>query len=90
MYYHQPMQKMTWNEITAQYPDQWVSLDEVSYQENGQVKEAAVLATGPDLKTVVQESKGKSFTDHAFEYTGKVKNFLGFAEWNITDAAADL
>lgn len=83
------MQKMTWNEITARYPDQWVSLDEVSSQDDGQVKEAVVVATGPDLKTVVQASKGKQFSSHAFEYTGQIKNFLGFAEWNITDAAAD-
>jgi hypothetical protein len=80
------MQRMTWNEIKTKYPNQWVSLGDVDQEDNGDIKAGVVIAVGPDIKSVAQQSKGAKFNSHQFEYTGQVKNFLGFAQWNITNA----
>jgi hypothetical protein len=79
-------QRMTWEEIRTKYPDQWVSLSEVDLEESGEVKTGIVVAVGPDLKSVVKESKGKNYPSHKFEYTGEIKNFLGFSKWDIGSA----
>lgn len=81
-------QKMTWAEIEKQYPDQWVSLVDVDSKE-GVVKSGVVIAAGPDLKTVVQKLKKQNLPSDRFEYTGPIKNFLGFAKWEITDVETD-
>ncbi len=78
--------KMTWKEIKRQYPDQWVSLCNLEYDEGGEVERAIVIAAGTDLKMVATESKGKEFPGtHSFQYTGKIKPFLGLAAWTIED-----
>ena len=81
--------KMTWAEIRKQYPDQWVSLSDIDLEENGEVKAGIVVAAGVDLKRVTEESKGKKYSSHKFEYTGEIKNFLGFAKWNLGNAQID-
>ncbi len=80
--------RMTWAEIAAKYPDQWVSLIDVSLEENGDVKSGIVEATGPDLKTVIKKNRNVRSSSHQFKYTGAVKNFLGFAKWDLENAAA--
>ncbi len=80
------MQRMTWTEIQKKYPDQWVSLGDVDYSDSGEIKTGLVIAAGPDLKAAAQRSQDKAFSSHQFEYTGPIKNFLGFAQWTITNA----
>jgi hypothetical protein len=80
---------MTWEEIKRNYPDQWVSLMDIDYEENSDVKSGIVVAVGQDLKSVALKSKGQKFTSHQFKFTGVVKNFLGFAKWDITNALAN-
>lgn len=81
-------QKLSWKEIQEAYPDQWVSLCDLEFDEHdGDVASGVVIAAGPDLKIVAQQSRGKEFSDiHSFQYTGQIKHFLGLAEWNIEDA----
>jgi hypothetical protein len=57
-------QKMTWEEINSKYPDQWVSLTNIDYDKNGDVKSGVVVAVGSDLKSVTQKSKGQNFSSH--------------------------
>ena len=78
--------KITWEEIKKQYPNQWVSLDDVECDNNGEIKSAVVIAAGSDLKSVTQFSKGLFSSHHQFEYTGIIENFLGFAQWKIENA----
>lgn len=82
-------QKMTWEEIKKQYPNQWVSLVNVDYISEGIVKSGIVTAAGPDLKTVTRKLKKQGDISVAFKYTGRIKNFLGFTKWEITDVSAD-
>ena len=77
------MEKLSWEEIQKQYPDQWVSLNELECKENGEVIAGIVTAFGETLKEVALKAKGKSFISHQFKYTGAIKNFLGFAKWDI-------
>lgn len=81
-------QKMTWEEIKKEYPDQWVSLDQVERDDNGQVTSGVVTASGPDLGAVTEAAKKQrqGYTNHKFEYTGTVKSFLGVAKWTLGDA----
>ena len=83
-------QKMTWEEIKRKYPDQWVSLDQVQRDENGQVIAGIVTAVGPDLGTVTEAAKKQQheYSNHKFEYTGTVKSFLGVAKWTLGNAQA--
>lgn len=81
--------RMTWAEIKKQYPKQWVSLGDVDLEDNGEVKTGIVVAAGEDLKHVVEASKGKKYTSHKFEFTGEIKNFLGFAKWDVGNAQID-
>jgi hypothetical protein len=76
---------MTWEEIQKKYPDQWVSMINLTRDQNGMVKGGVVVAAEPDLKIVTQKLKKENLVSDAFKYTGQVKNFLGFAKWDITD-----
>lgn len=82
-------EKMTWEEIQKKYPSQWVSLANVEKDERGVLKSGIVVATGPDLKTVTRKLKRQKITSDLFEYTGPVKNFLGFAKWDIGNVESD-
>lgn len=77
--------KMTWEEIKAEHPDQWVSLTKVERDENGMIRAGAVTAAGPDLKSVTRKLKREKRSSDAFEFTGSIKNFLGFARWEMTN-----
>lgn len=76
-------QHMKWSEILVQYPDQWVSLVHVEKDMNGEIRSAIVTASAPDLKLLTQHLKKSHQPSDRFEYTGAIKNFLGFARWTI-------
>ena len=81
--------RKTWDEIRKQYPDQWVSLGDVEFEENGEVKTGMVIAADANLKRVTEKSKGKKYASHKFKFTGEIKNFLGFAKWDVGNAQID-
>lgn len=76
-------QRMKWEEILKKYPDQWVSLTNMEKDINGSIKAAIVTASGPDLKVLTRTLQENHQTSDRFEYTGAIKNFLGFARWTI-------
>jgi len=82
-------QKMTWNEIKTSYPDQWVSLENAEFDVSGEVVAGIVIGNDPDLKNLTKKSKGDHGSSHRFEYTGEIKDFLGFAKWDIGHAHTD-
>lgn len=82
-------QRMTWEEIKSSYPEQWVSLENVEYDSDGEVVAGIVVGNGPDLKEVAKKSRSKHGLSHRFEYTGEIKDFLGFARWDIGHAHTD-
>lgn len=82
--------KMTWEEIKTTYPDQWVSLIKVERGENGMIRAGTVTAVGPDLKSVTRKLKREKRPSDAFEFTGSIKNFLGFARWEMTNVKGHL
>ena len=81
--------KLTWEEIKRQYPDQWVSLIDVHDDENGTIQSGVVVASGSDVGTVTERLKQQAIFADRLEYTGQVKNFLGFAKWDIGNAQAE-
>jgi hypothetical protein len=74
---------MKWPEILKYYPDQWVSLVHVEKDINGEIRSAIVTASAPNLKLLTQRLKKTHQPSDRFEYTGAIKNFLGFARWTI-------
>lgn len=78
-------QKLSFREIKQKYPDQWVSLIDVEKDERGAVKSGVVLASGPDLKVVTKQLKEDHSLAERFEYTGTIKRFLGFAQWDLEE-----
>lgn len=80
-------QQMTWEEILKRYPEQWVSLTGMEKDKNGAIQSAIVTASGPDLKVLTEMLKKTRQPSDRFEYTGPIKNFLGFARWTIEGAA---
>jgi len=80
-------EKKSWEAIQREYPEQWVSLCDIERDASGAIKSGVVVNAGSDLGVLVQAAKEKDFSSHQFKYTGMIKNFLGFAEWTIEDAA---
>lgn len=82
-------QRMMWSEIKTTYPEQWVSLVNTEFDSNGEIVAGIVIGSGPDLKEVAKKSQGEHHLSHRFEYTGEIKNFLGFAKWDVGHAHTD-
>lgn len=79
---------INWKEIKKQYPNQWVSLVEVENNEDGTVRCGVVVAHGPDVGEVTAQLKKQHRLADRLEYTGTIKNFLGFGKWAINDVQA--
>lgn len=77
---------MTWQEIQKRYPAQWVSVVEVTEDHDGNIQTGVVVAAGPDVGSVTAQLKQQSLLADRLEFTGTVKNFLGFAKWDIGNA----
>ena len=72
--------KLSWEQIKAQYPEQWVSIFDLEFdEENQQIKYAKVYTASTELKEVTKKSKGVEFDSHTFRFTGSIKGFLGFS-----------
>ncbi len=80
-------QRMTWEDILKNYPEQWVSLTGLKKDQSGAIRSAIVTASAPDLKVLTHLLKQTHEPSDRFEYTGSIKNFLGFARWTIEGAA---
>lgn len=83
-------QKMTWEEILEKYPEQWVALTAIEKDSSGAVQSAIVTAYAPDIKVLTQQLKHTRQPSDRFEYTGSIKNFLGFSRWTIEGAADEV
>ncbi len=77
--------KIDWKAIKKKYPDQWVSLVEVDNNEDGTVRCGVVVAHGRDVGEVTTKLKKEHLFADRLEYTGTIKNFLGFGKWTISD-----
>ena len=70
-------QRMTWDEICARYPDEYVMLTEIDRIEEGQFafRSALVLAHARTSKEVCQLTKpiAERFVHFACYYTGRAK-----------------
>lgn len=67
--------RMTWAEIAAAYPDEWVLLAETEYEdpiESLEVRRARVLAHGDDHDQVRADLAWQSTGDLAFFFTGEI------------------
>jgi hypothetical protein len=80
---------MRWADIKSHYPEQWVSLVDIQDDESGIIQSGVVVASGPDVETVTNKLKEQALLADRLEYTGRIKNFLGFAKWDIGNAQAE-
>jgi len=60
-------------------------LNDVDKDEDGKIRSAIVVASGLDLKALTLKLKKRNSIVDSFEYTGQVKQFLGFARWDIEE-----
>ncbi|MFH1727894.1 MAG: hypothetical protein ABIA04_05690 [Pseudomonadota bacterium] len=75
--------RLTWDQIRKKYPDQWVSLDDVEYDEKRNIISAMVFIANSELKIVTRKSKGVFFKNHLFEYTDSINPYAGLLKWGI-------
>ncbi|MBN1115458.1 MAG: hypothetical protein JXA66_08965 [Oligoflexia bacterium] len=69
--------KLTWKQIKAEYPDQWVSIIEPEEILEQGVKAGYVIGHNPVKKILAKETKkkideGLKFNLHTFVYTDKI------------------
>jgi hypothetical protein len=84
--------KLQWKEIIKKYPNQWVSLCDLEYDENNDmlIKAAVVFAADKEFKVVAQKSKGVDFKNHEFQFTGEINpQALLTQKWKINAAVHD-
>ena len=85
--------QMTWDEIKATYPDEWVAV--VEYEQNGAIGVNGVIAAHASDKETFYEQEMKkvreSYTDVAVRYTGQmIKNPEIPLLWQITDSTSNM
>jgi hypothetical protein len=62
-------EKLTWDEITKRYPDEWVALVDVEWPNMGDVVGGVVFAHDPDHATLLE--KQRHLKSGAVLWTGK-------------------
>lgn len=80
--------KMTWNEIKRNFPDEWVAV--VDYKQSGATGIDGLVATHAPEKKVFYEAMKQvreQYSDVAVRYTGKrIKNAEIPLLWQITNS----
>lgn len=72
--------RLTWNQIRAAYPDQWVALTDVQYMDNDGINvESAVVVCGmKDCDYTVQRLKFmEEGMNYEYERTEDTRGFVG-------------
>lgn len=78
-------EKLTWDEIKAQHPDEWVALVDYDWPNMGRVTAGIVHSHHPDKKKLMEMQHG--LKDAAILWTGKMR---GMALMAVVDVDGDI
>lgn len=68
------MERLTWDEIKARYPDEWVALVEYEWPDPGELVGGVVHAHSPSHAELIRMAKG--LRQAAIRWTGKKRGTL--------------
>jgi hypothetical protein len=87
-------ERLTWNEIISQFPDEWVSIIDPEYQDNSsEFKTGIVIGHNVERNKAFSEYKkqldsGLKCHVHTFRFTGEIPLIAGLNKLVIADAQA--
>ena len=75
--------RITWEEMRAQYPDQWVFVLDPVLDDNKDILSGIVHAADVDFSELTTLAIGKRSQPHVFRFTGRIHPQIGLAKWSL-------